>query len=112
MIDLTLPINDGPCTFVGPNGYEYTNQGAYLDESQGMVYITRDKASNRLKVTTWSGEVIANEVTVTSEWRVYGQRLGMYKMRAIKFKVNDTTYHGRYSCDWSELCKVKRVKGR
>lgn len=103
----TKPINDGPCDFEF-QGKTFTANGAYLDESGGGVYVV--KKDGKLQATDWNGNVIAEKVALVSEWTLHGKH-GPYRMSSIRFKYNGKTYAGRYGSDWSQLCRVKALKG-
>lgn len=104
-------INDGPCTF-GHEGKAYTANGAYLDDDGGVVYIVyhQDCPSCYWHAETWHGEKIAR-VTTMSTWKVQCRTYGYYRMRAIRFRVGDRLYHGRFNEDSGQLCRVRRIRG-
>jgi hypothetical protein len=88
-------------------GKAFTAGGAWLTDQGGAVYIVEN--SGRLEARTWHGEKLA-DAELVSRWNMYGASLGRYEMRAIRFAWEGKVYHGRYSSDWSELCKVRRMK--
>lgn len=59
------------------------------------------------KVATWLGTQLG---TVTRA-STYMNNLGA-RITAIRFKgTNGAEYYGRYGADWSQLCRVRKVKG-
>lgn len=59
------------------------------------------------KVTTWLGTPLGT-ITYASTYRNnFGSRT-----TAIRFRgTNGAEYYGRYGADWSQLCRVRKVKG-
>lgn len=59
------------------------------------------------QVTTWTGFPLGRITKV----RVFMNNLGK-RITAIRFRgTNGAEYYGRYGADWSELCRVRKVKG-
>lgn len=100
------PIIETNCKFTH-EGKTYQANGACLDERGGIVYITMK--NGHLIATEWNGRLISANVHVVSKWKQYSHGVP-YQMCAIRFSVSNMTYSGRYSSDWSQACKVKRVK--
>lgn len=58
-------------------------------------------------VTTWRGEVLGAIVSRN----VYRNNLGA-RIESVRVRGNNgATYSGRYGCDWSQLVRLRKVKG-
>lgn len=67
-----------------------------------QVYVTDGNAS------TWQGTLLSAGRVEQHAFRTNISR----NMVAIRFKgTNGATYYGRYGADWSQLCRVRKVKG-
>lgn len=89
------------------DGKEFTNLGASVDDQYAYVYV-KDNGT----VTDWHGNRLGTYRTL-STWRAIAPigYAAYYTMQAIRVRLEDgREYSGRYSCNWSELCKCKRVK--
>lgn len=66
-----------------------------------QVYVT-DKS----EVTTWTGKVLGTIL----ERNTYRGNIAR-NMTSIRFRgTNGAVYYGRYGSDWSQLCRVRKVK--
>lgn len=80
------------------------------------VYVTATGGNNRPatgsiqrgdKVTTWLGTPLGTIVYARTFHHNFGSR-----MTSIRFKgTNGAEYAGRFGSDWSQLCRVRKVKG-
>lgn len=103
-------IAETNCT-ITHEGKSFSASGAWLTEQGGAVYIIR--RDNQLTVETWNGDLISANIQVVPEWIQYSRAGHPYRMRSIRFSVaGNICFSGRYSPDWAELCRVKRVRGR
>lgn len=74
----------------------------YVHEPHG----TGPDASVRI-VTTWMGTTLGTITRAHTFRHNFGGR-----MTTIRFKgTNGATYAGRFGPDWSQLCRVRKVKG-
>lgn len=100
-------INETHCTIKHANK-SYTNRGAYLDANCGLVYLV--ERNGALVATKWNGDLISDQVKVTNSWKRYTRHAGYHIIKSIRVTINGITYHGRYGSDWSQLCRIRRVK--
>jgi hypothetical protein len=98
-----MNIDEGECT-IKLKGQDFTARGAYVDDERCWAYI-----NDNGEVQTWHGKRLGTWTT-TSEWDMMSRYGYIGKMRAVKITLDDGRhYHGRYSKDWSNLVKARRV---
>jgi hypothetical protein len=101
-------INEDNCPFEY-QGKTYSAQGAYVDPNVAMVYVkTNPEQPLTVKITDWHGKHLGDG-KVTSVWKQQNIRTS-YTMVAVKFQIGIWWFSGRYSPDYGELCKARRVK--
>ena len=111
---MSAKINETSCV-VKLQGRSFEARGAYVDNDVAVVYVSStllpDGFEKDLTITDWRGNVLTTDVVVTSERLCWGNRIGQYTMRCVRFTIDGVTYAGRYNSDWSQLVRGRRVKG-
>lgn len=68
-----------------------------------QVYVT-----NTWYVSTWTGVVLGTIIARRSYQNNFGAKIESVRVKA----TNGAIYYGRYGADWSQLCRVRKAKGR
>jgi len=74
-----------------------------------LVYIVQ--RPDGLFAESWLGTVMCKGyVKVNNKWKMFTGRGEPYTMCSIEFiGTNGAKYKGRYSSDWAQACRVRRV---
>jgi len=72
------------------------------------VSVAKPYEQQRVTLTTWMGELLGHGyVTGVFRNNLTGSRTVAIRVRG----TNGATYIGRFGDEWSQLCRVRRVKG-